>query len=456
MPDRSAADVIVIGAGVSGLTAARRIEHAGRRCVVLEARARVGGRTLTTTVAGATVDLGASAVTPAADRVLALAEELGIATEARPDVGRKLLDHGGRVEPFRGPLPRLPALVVGELGLTLGRIEAMARLVPPGRPMAARLGARWDETSVDEWLTTRVRHPETRAILAAAVQARFAAEPSELSFLSLLFSVHSSGGIGRLVSARGGPMLQFVDGAQALPQGLAARLRSEIRLSTPTTRIESDDAGVTVHAGGDEFRARWAILAIAPRAARSIVFDPPLTAARAELHARTPQGRVTTWALVYDAPFWREQSLSGESLSTADPVRTTFDATREGTGPGVLAARVVSDAAERLRQRPRAERRQAVLDHLVRIFGEGAATPLGDAEMDWSAEPEGGGYATFWPPGVLSRTGRAFRRPAGRLHFAGAETAKRGNGRLDGAVEAGERAADEVLELLRRDVRSAD
>lgn len=444
------ADVIVVGAGLAGLTAARRIEHGGHPCVVLEAGARIGGRVLTRTVRGVAIDLGAGVVSPSCDRVIALAQSLGVRTVAVDSPGRKVLDHGGSVQPYRGPTPRLRPLALGELGLTLGRLEAMARLVPPGRPMAARLGARWDDTTVEEWLGAHVRSSDARALLTAAIAARFGADAHELSLLSLLFGIHSAGGIAPQLGARGGSEIAFAGGVQMITQRLAARLRSDIQLSTRVHAIARHDADVQLQTSDGTWTARRVVLAVPVAAAARIEFAPALSAARAELHARTPAPRVVRWACTYEGTPWRRDGLSGESLSTDGPMCSTVDATPEGSETGVLLGTVVASAADRLAAQSPTQRRERVLSQLTRMFGSTVAAPLDAIELDWASETPGGGLAAYWPPGVIGRTGRAFRRGIDRVHFAGADTAKRKNGRLDGAIESGERAADEVLEKLGR------
>ncbi len=442
------ADVIVIGAGLAGLTAARRIEHGGHHTVVLEAADRIGGRVLTRTIAGIPVDFGGGVVSPACDRVIALAQSLGVRTVAIEATGRKVLDHGGTVQPYRGPLPRLRPLALGELGLTLGRLEAMARLVPPGRPMAARLGARWDELTVEEWLSANVRSADARALLGAAVAARFGTDAHDLSLLSMLFAIHSAGGIAPQLAARGGPDIAFVGGAQMITQRLAARLRCDIRLSTTVEAISQDEERVQLRTTDGSWSARRVVLAVPVAAAAHIEFTPALAARRAELHARTPTPRIVRFAFAFDGTPWRDDGLSGESLSTNGPMCSTIDGTPAGAETGVLVGTVVGSAADRLAADTPTGRRDRVVSQLTRMFGDAVASPCEVAEVDWTTQARGGGLAAYWPPGVLGRTGRAFRRSIDRLHFAGADTAKRQNGRLDGAIESGERAADEVIEQL--------
>lgn len=444
-------DVAVIGAGLSGLSAARRVEQAGRSAVVLEARERVGGRSLTRTFRGKPVDLGGQWIGPAQENVLALAAELGVRTYEQFDTGRKIVELGDRRRSYRGFLPRLSPLALGELGLTLARIETMAKLVPVGRPSAARLAERWDRISVGEWLERHVRSEEARGVMRIATQMVFAGEPQNISFLYFLFYLHSGGSMTRLISTRGGAQAcKLVGGAQSLSQRLAARLHGRVELATPIRAIEQRDADIVVHHEGGSLAARRVILAVPPAAAAKIEVRPALPSARAELHARMPMGCAIKCVVAYARPFWREAGMSGESISNGAPIRATFDACSPDGELSALLAFVIGDEARAFGQLPLADRRAAIAEHLVRLFGADAADPVDYVDMDWSTEPYSGGcYVGLMPPGLLTEAGTALRRPVGRLHFAGTETAKHWCGYFDGAIEAGHRAADEVVDRLR-------
>src|SRR5690606_29267191 len=143
----------------------------------------------------------------------------------------------------------------------------------------------------------------------------------------------------------------------------------------------------------------------------------------------------------YARAFWRERGLSGEAYLPRGSVRATVEIAGE---PPVLLAFVVGAAATRWARRDAGERREEVLATLARHVGEEAARPIGYLEQDWAAERWSAGCVAATAPGVLAR-GARWREPTGNVHFAGTETAVRWPGYMDGAIEAGERAAGEVI-----------
>jgi monoamine oxidase len=446
-------DVVVIGAGLSGLAAARRLEAAGRTVVVLEASERVGGRTLTRELEGYAVDLGGQWIGPTQDRVAALANELGIETYAQHERGRKVMELGGRRSTYRGLLPWIGAAGLGELALRVVQLELRARKVPLHDPMQAPGAAALDRQDVRAWLDGRVRRDRVRSVLQIATQMVFAGEPRDLSLLWFLFYMRSGGGFIRLTSVGGGAQAtRLRGGAQPLSIGLAARLAEPVVLGCPVKAVLHEEDGVVVHAADRSVSARHAIMAVPPALAAGIDLGPARSEARRKAEAGMPMGSAIKCHVAYRRAFWREAGLSGESISDGEPIRATFDACAPDLSYCGLVVFVVADAAKAFGALPPEERRRTVLEHLVRLFGPEAAEPVGYVDQDWSRETWSGGcYVGLAKPGVLTEVGNALRAPAGRIHFAGTETAERWCGYFDGALEAGQRAADEVLEALRRD-----
>lgn len=444
----SGLDVVVVGAGLAGLTAARRLAERGLDVAVLEARDRVGGRTFSfTSPHHGVIDLGAQWIGPTQDRVAALATEFGLRTFDQYSTGAKLLSLDREVSISEGPIPKLPLVTLFFLDRMIKRLKVMSEEVPIETPHTAARAAEWDGITVESWKRTTVVTRKSRALLDIAVRGIFAAEPGEISFLYFLFYLHSGGGLLRLTQAHNGAQhTRFTTGTQPLSTRLAELLEGRVVLNAPVQVITQDPTGVRVRSDVGELRGRYAIVATPPALAGRIAYDPPLPAARDQLTQRMPMGSVLKCVVFYERPFWRDDGLSGEAFSNTGPVTMVFDDSPEDGSHGALLAFVVGDQARHWGARPVAERRQAVVSELTRLFGSRAALSVDYVDKDWASETWSRGcYTGLMPPGTLTAYGSALRAPVGRIHWAGTETASVWNGYMDGAIESGERAAREIL-----------
>jgi monoamine oxidase len=157
-------------------------------------------------------------------------------------------------------------------------------------------------------------------------------------------------------------------------------------------------------------------------------------------------GSVFKCMAVYDKPFWREQGLSGNATSDTGPVKLTYDNAPPDGSPGVLLGFIEGQEARDYAGTKQSDRRDAVIDSFARYFGEEARKPKDYIDKSWAADRWSRGcYVGYCPPGVLVGYRESIRSPVGPIHWAGTETATEWAGYMDGAVESGERAADEVL-----------
>lgn len=447
-------DVAVVGAGLAGLVAARRLTDSGAAVRVLEARDRVGGRTYTRTVDGDPHDVGAQWVGANHERVLSLAAELGVETVPQHDEGATMLRVAGVSRDFEREWRALPPLAAIDFEYGVWRLERLARRVPLEDPAAADRADAWDRTTAAAWAEGQFHTAAGRATFDAAVRAIFTAEPAELSLLFVLFYLHAGGGFDRLASVEDGAQQYRLDGGtQQLCERLAAGIDGDTATGTdggldvstgmPVRAVEHDGDGVTVVADGATVAAEYVVVAVPPVAADRIDYDPPLPASRADYHQRAPMGNVVKCVATYDAPFWRA-SYSGEVIAD-DDVGLVFDASPPSGETGALVAFLLADAAREWADAPRTERKRVVCDRLASYFGDRAASPNDYTDEVWSRGPWSDGcYAAMLPPGVLSRYGARRAEPTGRIHWAGTETATEGYGYMEGAVASGERAAEAV------------
>jgi monoamine oxidase len=446
------ADVCIVGAGLAGLTAARRLSQAGRSVVVLEARERVGGRvwtqTTTTTTSGVPVDMGGCFVGPNHDRLHALAKEMGVGTFKTFVAGDNVLATGGSVRRYRGDIPRINPLALASAGQAIARMNAMAKKVPVDAPWEARRAQDWDAQSVRSWLSaTRVPTRLARDLIEATVRACFCCDTAEVSLLSWLLLVRSAGGVESLMNIAGGYQdSQFDGGVGQIPAAMAAELGDAVVLGAPVTAVAQRADRVEVSTGDSKVTARRAILALPRALAAGICFDPALPADHALLIHQMPAGTEVKTVAVYEEPFWRAEGMSGATVATDDPIEVTLDTTQPGHPHGVIATYGAGPRARALWQLPEMERRDVLVTMLKTRLGPKAAEPVEVLELNWAEEQWTRGCSlAHFPTGVLTQYGRRLREPVGRLHWAGTETASTSFGSMDGAVRSGERVCEEIL-----------
>lgn len=441
-------DVVVIGAGLAGLTAARELTRRGMDTVVLEGRDRVGGRTKPATLAGVPIDLGASFVGPTQDAVLKLAADLGCETTPTYTAGANLIRWRGTVRRYQGTIPKLGLLGLLDIGRIQWQFERLARDVSISEPWASPRAAELDGMSMGAWLRKVRASAGSRDLMAIMSRVTWGAEPDEVSMLHAVRYVKTSGGLDRMLDTTGGAQQDhFVHGTHEMSARIAAELGERIRLGAIVSRIEWSQDAVAVASSDGVVEARRAIIAVAPAQRLDIDIAPAPPIEYQQLAQRWPLGALTKSYAAYPTPFWRAKGLSGQALSDEGPVFITFDVSPP-TGPGILLG--FTDARQFDRLDP-AQRRERALDCFAALFGDEARHPLDFTDQRWGAETFApGGPTAAVPPGSWTQFGPLLRRPVGPLHWAGTETADEWTGFMDGAVRSGQRAADEVAQALSR------
>ncbi|MDX6589682.1 MAG: monoamine oxidase [Solirubrobacterales bacterium] len=455
------ADVIVVGAGLAGLTAARAIARAGRSVIVLEARDRVGGRTWNRPVAGGSyIDAGAEFIGPTQDRIKALAQAVGVETFPTYNTGQNVYWKDGTRQTYAasGPTGVAPPdpTYLPDLLQIVQRLNTMAQQIDVNAPWNAAEAVEWDSQTFYSWVKANQVNPDFMRLVATATDAIFGQEPRDLSLLYVLFYLAASGDESNpgtfernFQTAEGAQEERFVGGSQLISLRVAAELGSRVVLNSHVRQIAQDTKGVKVLLDEGAVSAKQVIVAVPPALTARIDYEPLLPVLRDQLTQRAPMGSYAKVDVIYDSPFWREQGLTGQSVSLNGPVRVTFDSTPEGGSPGVLLGFIGGSDARTWYGMSAEQRRQAVLDNFADYFGERARNPLQYVENAWAEERfSRGDPVAGLGPGTLLDFGAALRAPVGRIHWAGTETSDYWVGYMDGAVRSGERAAAEVLAEL--------
>ncbi|KAI9324202.1 amine oxidase [Zopfochytrium polystomum] len=467
-------DTIIIGAGIAGLTAATRCLDAGLSVLVLEARDRVGGRTLTQSVdldGRICIDLGGAWVNPAIQpHVGAAIADLGLTPFPQYARGRRSLqtDPATAVATYTGDIPALNPAALVDAHLAIAALDGEARRLGAaaaaagvgagaGAPLSDREKA-MDAVTLSAWMDRSMWTRGGRRLVEIAVRTLMGAEPCEASLLWMVRSVRSAGSAAALIEVEGAQKMRLKEGAQSISLKLADRLGVDrLRLSSPVVRIDRSSAddviSVFVAGSATPVKARTVVLAVPPSQHVKMQWTPPLPARKIHMFQKTAaMGYFTKAVCIYESPFWREEGTSGEAISHCGPISLTYDTSDDDASYGAITCFMASTQGEQWGKLAAAERKQAVVDHLrVLLKDERFASPRWYVEKDWSTEEFTGGCpVAFMSPGTLSLYNEELRMPvAENVFLAGTETATAWIGYMDGAVESGIRASQQVLAALR-------
>lgn len=440
--------VVVVGAGLAGLTAAVDLAAAGADVTVLEARDRVGGRMHGIPVsAGVVADGGAAYLGVRHTELLALLREHGLDVVSTDMAGDSTFVVSDRRTTTASRVPPLDAVALGDL---FDRLEELVAQIRPDAPWQSPGAERLDRISAASWLADVVGHPDARTFFPLFLGEMMAADPAAISVLHMAFYLRSGGGIRYLNAFEGGAQQwRIAGGAHRLCLALAGRLDQRVRLGRPVSMINQTTDEVVVHcvAGVDGssavYRADHVVVAVPPLLAQRIHFRPGLCAPRAT--AATGRGCAVKVHLGYPAPLWRERGLSGWSVSTTGPLLSTVDDSPPDGSAGVLTGFVTGAVASDFSALSTPEQHEAALSHVGRLFPQ-LPPPTRCTVTDWLAEKYSKGcYAALFGPGDWLRLGPTLTEPHGRVHWAGTETSLEFFGLMEGAIRSGRRVATELL-----------
>lgn len=451
-------DVVVIGGGLSGLVAARKVARRGRSVLVVEARRRVGGRLLNHELRdGTVIEAGGAFIGPTQTHIARLARELKVPTFPEYAIGNSVYISStiGRLE-YPGTVPPDPQ--IAEAALLLQLINSYAAEIPVDAPWTHPRAAEWDSMTLAEWIRANsINDVPIENLIRCWTQPGFGADPAELSFLFVLHYIACSGdeqNVGTFErnseTINGAQERRFVGGSQLVPIRLSRQLGDIVALDAACRRVVRRDGELVVHTDRGSVRCKRTIVAVPPPMVLGIDWQPRLPLRRRQLMRRMDMGNLMKCDAVYDRPFWREAGLSGFGIADSGAVRAAFDNSPKDGDPGVLLAFVGGSTWRTYGVQSRSQRRRAVLEGFAQMFGEQALHPIEYTEHDWNKERwTGGGPVPIMAPGTMTAYGSTLYRNSGRIHWAGTETSTYWTGYMEGAVRAGKRAATEVLERLR-------
>lgn len=433
-------DVMVLGAGLAGLSAARDLHRAGCDVVVLEARDRIGGRVLQTTLDdGRVVQLGGELVGSSHTSYRALVAELGLTLRdsyiAEP--GQTVWDIDDSVM-VGDPAPWMTAEDRSDYDRVVGLFVDLAKGIDPDNPWAHPDAVTLDAISFHQWL----RSVGARAAVVRMFElAKAGLAADTLKRTSLLAEL-------RKAAVAGDALTHYYDidqwtrstvaeGSATVAARMAEELRDHIRLSSVVSGIavHPDRVDVTLDSG-EVVTAANVVCAIPVAPLRNVAITG-LSAVRTQALRRIRNSLTAKVVAAYETSFWRDLGKNGSSYSDGLVGSTWIQ------GPGVISALVApSQLAFHLAGDQSARDRDA-LDALARMYGPQAGQPTALFTREWSAEPFTLGYMAHYAPGDLTAIGPTHSQPEGRFFVAGSDYWVAGY--MEGAVRTGRAAAEGVL-----------
>ncbi|KAK7112509.1 probable flavin-containing monoamine oxidase A [Littorina saxatilis] len=463
-------DVVVIGGGISGLTTAYHLKKRDKnlRILVLEAKDRVGGRTQTVALKARggkeQWDVGGQWVGRCQPHIMALLLELGLETHPQYTEGKKVQQLAGpEISTYSGDLPSLSVFALIDLHRCINKVENLRKLVNPADPYACPMAEEWDTITLEHFIQKQCYTQGAIDSILVANRTIFGKESSQVSFLFWLMYCSAADGILKICEAKEFTAQEgtIKGGAQQVSKLLAKSIGAEnVRLGEPVSAIEQDSKVVKVTTTtGQSYTASFAVLALPPPLMEKIQFNPPLPETKQQLCRTMVLGSYVKIILTFQEAFWRTAGYSGEVVTnggmtavpncSAGPLCIVYDACLHNGSPALLGF-IGGDIKVEWAMQSAEARRRAVLDQLEDYFGKDVYRCLDYVEKDWTQEPYSvGGPVCTMPPGTMPCFAKAIRQPFERLHFAGTETATVWCGYMSGAVQAGLRAAAEILEILR-------
>ena len=436
-------DVVVVGAGLSGLMAARLLRRAGLRVTLLEARDRVGGRVWNQPIGdGCWIDFGAQWIAPGQRRIQALVKEFGLATTESHTRGASVWMARGGAEPRRGSFPAGWLAKLDQLLISL-RLERLAKQFGAGTPPTDPRRRALDSQTFAAWLKQKALTHAGREAVRLTVEEGVCASIEEVSCYEVIQQIASIGGLAALASAE---QTFLPGGAQAIAQRLAGELGADLQLGRPVTAIRQDADEVTISTAGGELRAQRVILALPPQLLSEISLDLDLSGRAQWCQRAIVKGRVVKTVIVYEQAWWRLHGLNGQVISPNGPIDHLADASDQEGSPGILIAFATGCRADQLAALEEGPRKTLILEQIRSSLGDAPTPPIAFHSINWNGDPwSQGGYASRLGPSHSSGDQPCLADPIGRVHFAGTETASQWRSYMEGALQSGERAAREVL-----------
>ncbi|MFK4297017.1 putrescine oxidase [Arthrobacter sp. GAS37] len=445
-------DVVIVGAGPSGLTAARELKKAGLSVAVLEARDRVGGRTWTDTIDGAMLEIGGQWVSPDQTALMGLLDELGLKMYSRYRAGESvyLAPDGSRTR-YTGASFPVSETTASEMDKLTAILDGLAAEIGPEEPWAHPKSRELDTISFHHWLRQNSTDEEACNNIGLFIAGGMLTKPAHaFSALQAVLMAASAGSFSNLTDEDFILDKRVIGGMQQVSLLIAAELGDDVVLNSPVRTINWEPAGeghrVTVESERATVNARFVIMAVPPNLYSRVSFNPPLPRRQHQMHQHQSLGLVIKVHAVYSTPFWREDGLSGTGFGADALVQEVYDNTNHGDTRGTLVGFISDEKADAVFELSAEDRKKKVLESIASFLGEKALDAEVYYESDWGSEEwTRGAYASSYDLGGLHRYGKDQHANVGPIYWSSSDLAAEGYQHVDGAVRMGQATAARIV-----------
>lgn len=445
-------DVVVIGAGPSGLSAAYELNKAGKSVAVLEARDRVGGRTWTDVMDGATIEIGGQWISPDQTGLYSLINELGIETFERYKEGKSVyLTEEGEAIAYEGADFPVAESTVAEMDKLVKLMNELAADMDPDKPWEHPQAEELDKISFHHFLRQHCTDELACNNVGLFIAGGMLTKPAHtFSALQAVLMASSAGSFDNLVDEDFILDRRIVGSMQGVSKAVAERLGEDIVfLNNPVLKLEWSEDAVVAHGSSITVSAKKVVLAVPPNLYSRISYVPALPRKQQITHQHQSMGLVIKVHAVYETPFWRNEGLSGTCFGPNSLVQELYDNTYIGEETGTLVGFISDLNADAMWELDEEQRRAAILKAMAAYLGEKALEPKVFYLSDFAAEEwTRGAYATSYDLGGLYRFGPAQNENVGPIYFSSSDLAGEGFQHVDGAVRMGRRSAARIIAAL--------
>jgi len=430
-------DVIIIGAGLAGLSAAHRVMLSGRSALVLEASQKVGGKIKSDHIDGTTIEYGGQWISSNHQEMLQLVRDQGLKLEPQMNQGKHIFADKGKPSYFEGDFPG-PSLVDRLNVQRLKRsLKKRSESIDPENPWNSRL-ARLDQLSFIRFIKHHLFASRGMRLIKPILEARFMSGMEQVSAME---------GIVQWSGLHNVTRFQIIGGADQVANKLAWEV--DIAFGHEVTQISRVKNHLIVTSRKSAFKCRKVVVALAPYQAAKLRYTPSISSSKIRFWKSVETGRILKCNIIFERPWWRNSDWSGEAfLSEEYAFQYLVDSGTATQEAGVLSTYTIGARCAATDKLTSMQLEELILNQVHQIIGSAVSEkPVSFSLEDWKSPPNGDGAYTTIPPGMLTMYGELIAKNEGSIYWASAEYDTKFRGTMEGAVRSGVAAAEKVLTM---------